>query len=50
MIKDFIQCCYCKANTELNRAVEYFNVDGTIAHGCSNCKNYKLINEEDYEI
>lgn len=35
-----IQCCYCKETKENNKYVEFYNLDGAVAHGCSACKDY----------
>lgn len=36
----FIQCCYCKSDSERFKDVVFFNIENRISNGCSNCKNY----------
>ena len=35
-----IQCCICKSNNQDQKWVEFFNVKGNSACGCTNCRNY----------
>lgn len=43
-----IQCTYCKNNNQMTPSCEFFNVQGTIAHGCGVCKAYAA-GEKSYE-
>lgn len=35
-----VQCCYCKASNISFPNIRFHYVQGRIAHGCDNCKNY----------